>query len=112
MRIAFTATGTNWDSIIDPRFGRTEYIVIYDEKDQVLSAVDNSAVKNEAHGAGTATAQKVFELKPDILITGNGPGETASNALKHLEIRIFINAHGMTIKQALQQYKNGKLQEI
>ena len=49
MRIAFTATGTNWDSIIDPRFGRTEYIVIYDEKDQVLSAVDNSAVKNEAH---------------------------------------------------------------
>jgi len=45
MRIAFTATGTNWDSIIDPRFGRTEYIVIYDEKDQVLSAVDNSAVK-------------------------------------------------------------------
>jgi len=62
-------------------------------------------LKNEAHGAGTATAQKVFELKPDILITGNGPGETASNALKHLEIRIFINAHGMTIKQALQQYK-------
>jgi len=112
MRIAFTATGTNWDSIIDPRFGRTEYIVIYDEKEQVLSAIDNSTVKNETHGAGTATAQKVFELKPDVLITGNGPGETASNALKHLEIRIFINAHGMTIKQALQQYKNGKLQEI
>ena len=64
------------------------------------------------HGAGTATAQKVFELKPDVLITGNGPGETASNALKHLEMRIFINAHNLTIKQALQQYKNGMLQEI
>jgi LysM repeat protein len=28
MKIAFTAAGTTWESLIDPRFGRTEFIVI------------------------------------------------------------------------------------
>ena len=112
MKIAFTAVGTTWDALIDPRFGRTEYIVIHDEESQELIAVDNSAVKNEAHGAGTATAQKIFELKPDVLITGNGPGENAANALKHIKMRIFIDAHDMNLKQAYENYKNGKLKEI
>lgn len=32
MIIAFTATGTTWDAAIDPRFGRTDYILIFDEE--------------------------------------------------------------------------------
>ena len=39
MKIAFTAKGTDWDSMIDPRFGRTEFILIYDdEKDEFTHA--------------------------------------------------------------------------
>lgn len=112
MKIAFTSSGTSWDSLIDPRFGRTEYIVIHDDKNNELSVTDNSAVKNEAHGAGTATAQKIFALNPDVLITGNGPGENAANALKHIKMKIFINAHDMTLKQAYEHYKKGELKEI
>ncbi|GAB4290811.1 MAG: hypothetical protein Kow0068_16220 [Marinilabiliales bacterium] len=111
MKIAFTSTGTTWESLIDPRFGRTEYIVIYDEEKNELTAIDNSEVKNEAHGAGTATAQKIFNLKPDVLITGNGPGETAGAALKHIKIEILVGAHDMTIKEAYENYKNNKLQK-
>lgn len=112
MKIALTASGTTWDSMIDSRFGRTEFIVIYDEETQQLLTINNSAVKNEAHGAGTATAQKMYELKPDVLITGNGPGGTATQALKHLNMKIYIDAHNMTLKQAYEQYKTGKLKEI
>jgi predicted Fe-Mo cluster-binding NifX family protein len=112
MKIAFTSVGTSWDSIIDPRFGRTENIVLYNEESKELTTVDNSAVKNDAHGAGTATAQKIFELKPNVLITGNGPGDNAASALKHLEIRIFVNAHELTVKQAYESYKSGKLTEL
>ncbi len=111
MKIAFTSAGITWDSMIDPRFGRTEYIVIYDEDRKELTAVDNSSVKNEAHGAGTATSQRIFDLKPDVLITGNGPGENAATALKHLSMKILVNAHGMTLKQAYDQYQNGGLKE-
>jgi predicted Fe-Mo cluster-binding NifX family protein len=112
MRIAFTSAGTTWDSLIDPRFGRTEYIIVHDEGNQGLIVVDNSAVKNEAHGAGIATAKKIFELKPDVLITGNGPGENAANALRHIKLRIFVGAHNMNLRQAYTQYKSGKLKEI
>lgn len=112
MKIAMTATGPTWESLMDPRFGRTEYIVVYDEENDQLTAVDNRAVSNEAHGAGTATARKMYELKPDVLITGNGPGDTAAQALKHLKMRIFVDAHELTLKNAYEAYKNGKLREI
>ena len=112
MKIAFTATGTNWDSMIDPRFGRTEFIVLHDEDTTELSIVDNSAVKDEAHGAGTATSQRIFELKPDVLITGNGPGDTAAKALSHMKMRIYVGAQDLTLKQAYEKYKSGELKEI
>jgi predicted Fe-Mo cluster-binding NifX family protein len=112
MKIVFTSTGNTWDSIIDPRFGRAEYLVLYDEESDSLSATDNSAVKNEAHGAGTATAQKMYELKPDVLITGNGPGGNAAAALKKLNLKVYINAHEMTLRMAYEKYRDGKLTEL
>ncbi|HOI87860.1 MAG TPA: NifB/NifX family molybdenum-iron cluster-binding protein [Lentimicrobium sp.] len=112
MKIAFTARGTTWESTIDPRFGRAEYLVLFDEDSGELTSIDNSAVKNEAHGAGTATAQKIFDLNPDVLITGNGPGDHAATALKHSKIKIFVNAHDITLKQAYEQYQKGLLNEF
>ena len=52
------------------------------------------------------------ELKPEVLITGNGPGENAAAALKHLKMTIFINAHNLTIRQAYENYKNGLLTQL
>ena len=112
MKIAFTATGKDWDAMIDPRFGRTEYIVVYDDATDELLVMDNSAVKNEAHGAGTATSQKIFELNPDVLITGNGPGDNAATALGKMNMKIFVGAQDLTLKQALEQYRNGELKGI
>lgn len=112
MKIAFTSMGKNWESKIDARFGRTEYIAVFNEGFDDLLIIDNNEVKNEAHGAGTATAQKIFELNPDVLITGNGPGDSASKALKTMKMKIFINAHLLTLKEAYEQFKKGTLTEI
>ncbi len=112
MKIAFTAAGKDWDAMIDPRFGRTEYIVVYDEASDKLSVIDNSAVKNEAHGAGTATSQKIFALNPDVLITGNGPGDNAAIALQKMDMKIFVGAQDLTLKQAYDKYKKSELKGI
>lgn len=112
MKIAFTSEGKTWESKIDPRFGRAEYIVIYDEESDNLSVLDNTEVTNKAHGAGTSTAQKVFELKPDVLITGNGPGENAATILKKLNLKMFVNAHNFTLKEAYEKYKNNTLETM
>ncbi|HID39642.1 MAG TPA: dinitrogenase iron-molybdenum cofactor biosynthesis protein [Calditrichaeota bacterium] len=112
MKIAFTAGGTNWDAKMDTRFGRTEYILVYDtEKDELVS-YDNRAIANEAHGAGPQTAQKLFEMNPDVLVTGNGPGGNAATVLEKSGLKIFIGAGEMTVKEAYEAFKNGKLKEF
>ena len=112
MKIAFTTKGTAWDSLMDPRFGRTEFIVLYDDENEEFSHFDNRDIENVAHGAGPQTAQKIFDLKPEILITGNGPGGNAARVLEQSDIEIFIGAGDMTVKEAFEAYKNNQLQKV
>ena len=112
MKIAFTTKGTEWDSVMDPRFGRTEYFLIYDDEKDELSNYDNRDSANDAHGAGPKTAQKLFELKPDILITGNGPGGNAATVLQKTGVKIFIGAGDMTVKEAYEAFKSNSLKEF
>ena len=111
MKIAFTTKGTEWNSQMDPRFGRAEWILVYDEDTDKFSTIDNSDVANEAHGAGPRTAQRLFELEPDVLITGNGPGGNAGTVLKEAGIVSYIGAGDLSIKEAYEAYKDGKLKK-
>ncbi len=111
MRIAFTAKGKDWDSMIDPRFGRTDYLVIYDEDSREMEAVDNTEIVSQEHGAGPLTAKKLIELEPDVLITGNGPGGNAASVLKSAGFKIYTGAGQMTVKGAFIAYKNNDLKE-
>ena len=112
MKIAFTTKGIEWDSMIDPRFGRTEFIVIYDEEKNELTNFDNREIEGEAHGAGPKTAQKLFELQPDIIITGNGPGGNAAAVLGKSPVKIYTGAGQMTVKEAYDAYKSNSLTEF
>jgi len=112
MKIVFTTKGTKWDSMMDPRFGRTEFFLVYDEEKNELSSFDNRAIENEAHGAGPKTAQKLFEMQADILITGNGPGGNAASVLANAGIKIFVGAGQLTVKEALDAYKKNELTEF
>ena len=109
MTIVFTSNGTEWDSQIDPRFGRTEFICIYDDEKDELTNIDNRAIQNEAHGAGPLTAQKIFDIQPDVLITGNGPGGNAAAVVSKMDMKIFTGAGGMTLKDAYTAFKNNEL---
>lgn len=109
MKIAFTTKGTSWDSAMDPRFGRTEYFLVYDEEKDELVHYDNRDSANDAHGAGPKTAQKLFGFNPDILITGNGPGGNAATVLEKTGIKILVGAGDMTAKEAYAAYKSGEL---
>jgi predicted Fe-Mo cluster-binding NifX family protein len=90
MKIAFTAKGTTWEDNMDPRFGRTDYILVYDEETGTLTGTGNREVDGVTHGAGTQTAQKLFELgpQPDYRqrARGNAGAATAS------EQEIYIGA--------------------
>ena len=112
MIIVFTTNGTEWDSKMDARFGRAKYFVAYNEETKELTALDNSDVEGEAHGAGPKAAQKLAELKASVLITGNGPGGNATTVLQKLGTECYIGAGEMTIKQAYDAYKSGELKKF
>ena len=109
MKIAFTTKGTHWQSMIDPRFGRTEYIGIYDDETDVLEFTDNRLIGSENHGAGTKTSKLLFDLNPDVLITGNGPGSNAAVVLEKMNLEIYTGAGEMTVKDAYKAYQNKSL---
>lgn len=111
MKIAFTAKGSGWDAMIDPRFGRTDYVLIYDEEKDELVAHDNRSIESMAHGAGPKTAQMVHDLGPQVVITGNGPGGNAGSVLAQTGIKVFAGAGGMTISQAYEAYQNNQLKQ-
>ncbi len=112
MKIAFTTKGTDLDSQIDARFGRTDYLLCLDEEDNSISLVDNTDVQNEAHGAGPRTTKRLFDTGSEILITGNGPGGNAAEVLKSSGIKIYVGAEGLSVKDALEKYKSGELKEF
>jgi len=109
MKIIFTAKGTEWESAIDPRFGRTEYFFIYNEDTDSVETYDNRSIENEAHGAGPKTSQKLAEYGADVLITGNGPGGNAASVLQQVGIKIITGAGEMTVKEAYEAFKSGTL---
>lgn len=112
MKLAFTSKGQTWNDEMDPRFGRAEFILIYDDDQDNLEVVNNSDIAAMAHGAGPKAAQRLFELKPNILITGNGPGGNAAQVFEKTDIEIFIGAGSMTVKEAYEAYKKGSLKKM
>ena len=109
MKIVFTSKGEKWEDKIDPRFGRTDYLFMYDEDNDEIKTVNNLEVQDAAHGAGPQTAGKLFDLEPDVLITGNGPGGNAAAVLQKSELDIFTGAQDMSIREAYEAWKEGKL---
>jgi predicted Fe-Mo cluster-binding NifX family protein len=112
MKIAFTSKGTDWGAMMDPRFGRTDYLLVYDEASGELDSYDNRSIENEAHGAGPKTAQKLAEFQADVLITGNGPGGNAARVLKETGISMYTGAGSLTVGEALQAFKKGTLNQF
>lgn len=112
MKLIFTANGTEWDSPMDPRFGRTRFFFVYDEESGEIRTYDNTAIENEAHGAGPKTAQTLAEFGAQVLITGNGPGDNAMTVLKAAGTEVYAGAGEMTVRQAYDNYKQGALKRF
>ena len=110
MRIAFSTKGNSWDSSMDPRFGRAEMFLIYDEEKDALEEIDNKETDGMDHGVGPQTVKKMLSLSVDVIVTGNGAGEKALAILKKSNVKMYTGAGDMTLKEAYTAYKNDKLQ--
>ena len=109
MKIVFTTKGNSWDSAIDPRFGRAEMFLVFDDENDSLEVIDNSATESMEHGVGGQCSKKMINVKADVVITGNGAGEKALKILKTTGIEFYTGAGEMSVKEAYEAYKADRL---
>jgi predicted Fe-Mo cluster-binding NifX family protein len=101
MKIAVTATGTDVNSAMDPRFGRAQYILILNEDGSLEEAVDNSAGVGAMRGAGIQAGKLLADRKVDVLITGNC-GPNAFKTLQAAGIKVVVEQSG-SVKDAVER---------
>ncbi len=69
MKIAITSTGNTLDSIIDQRFGRCAFFVIYDTDTKAMEFIPNPN-KDAEESAGPASVQLVASRNANKIISG------------------------------------------
>ena len=107
MKVAITSQGQDFDSQVDPRFGRARFFVVIDTETDALEAHDNVRNLNASQGAGIQAARNVADLGVEAVITGN-VGPKAFSGLQAANIRTHVGASG-SVQDALEAFKAGKL---
>lgn len=107
MKIAVSSRGKELDSMLDPRFGRAPYLVIYDTEAEEFEVIDNTSAGQLAHGAGIQTAQSVVNKHAQLVVSGNF-GPKASQVLSAARIRLAISPEA-PISEVLEMARNDKL---
>jgi len=104
MKICITSQANNLDSLVDPRFGRCEYFIIYDTETDQFEAVENPHV-GEGGGVGIRAAELVASKGVKAVLTGN-IGPNATQTLQAANIDIISGITG-NVKEAIEKYKKG-----
>lgn len=109
MKVAITSKGKTTQSLVDARFGRTKYLLIFDTETGDSETIDNCPNLNAVQGAGIQTAQNITGLNVDAVITGN-IGPKAFKTLKAANIKTYLVSNS-TVQQALEEFNTGQLQQ-
>lgn len=109
MKLAISSLGENLDAQVDPRFGRCKFLIFFDEETGNFITEQNANIMAQG-GAGIQTSQFVAEKNAEVVITGQ-LGPNAITTLHSAGIKTFGNAEG-TVRQAISDYKAGKLKEL
>ena len=107
MKIVISAAGETLDSLIDRRFGRAAYFILYDQDSQSFEVTDNSPNLNAVQGAGIQAAETVVRLGAEALISGHC-GPKAFRVLAAAGVAVYTT-EADTVGEALEAFKAGKL---
>ena len=109
MKIAITSAGSDLNSNVDPRFGRTPYFLIVDTDTMQFEAIENPNV-NAMGGAGIQSAQLVANKGVEVVLTGSC-GPNAFQTLQAAGTKVITGVVG-TVSEAIERYKSGQLNPI
>lgn len=110
MKIAISVNGSNLDSMMDSRFGRTKSFMIFDDVTEEFEIINNEQNYNAAQGAGIQSAKNILESGASVIISGHC-GPKAFAVLQSAGIKVFCS-EVKSIKDVISDYRKGLLSEI
>jgi len=105
MKICITSEGKTLDSKVDPRFGRCQNFIFFDNETGYFETQENTNAQFQG-GAGIQSGQLMVSKGVKTVLTGN-VGPNAHQVLSTAGINVFTGVSG-TVKEAIEGYKNGK----
>lgn len=109
MKIVVTSFGQTTDALMDDRFGRAEYFIVYDTDSNNSTCLQNSAVQATG-GAGIAAAQQIIKNGAQVLVTGH-LGPNAFEVLQAAGIKL-LHGEPISVAQNIERAKSGQLLPI
>lgn len=110
MKIAISSQGSTIESLVDPRFGRSNYFILFDTYTGEYTCYSNEHNWNAVQGAGIQTAKNLVDLGSHAVVTGN-LGPKAFSVLQTKNIAMY-NCEKGTVRESLEQAQWGHLQPI
>jgi len=110
MKIAIASSGQKLSSLVDQRFGRCPFYLIVDSKDKSFRILKNIATQ-ASRGVGISAAQLIADQGVKTVIAGNF-GPNAVRVLLASHLKLFSISPKTTIRQAVNQLKQGKLTPV
>ncbi|WP_243361767.1 DUF134 domain-containing protein [Fundidesulfovibrio terrae] len=106
--VAVSAEGPMLTDTVDSRFGRAAGFVVVDLDTTDTRYIDNGQSQAMAHGAGIQTAERIADAGAGVLLTGI-VGPKAFRALEAAGIKVGLNLEGLTVGEAVERYKSGRV---
>jgi len=107
MKIAISSTGNSLESLLDQRFGRCAFFVVYDTENKAMEFIPNPN-KDIEEGAGTASVQLVASKDVSKIIAGEF-GIKIKSLLDSLKIQMIIPGEAeLKIKNIIERINQTK----
>ncbi len=107
MKIAVSAQGNDRDSLVDPRFGRCRWLIVYDTESHEWQSYENISGDGSG-GAGIQTGTWVVSLGAEAVISGN-VGPNALRVMGAAGVAAYQVGNGITVDAALNAFQSGEL---
>jgi predicted Fe-Mo cluster-binding NifX family protein len=109
MKMAISATGTNLDTQVAPRFGRCRYFVIVDSDTLEFEVIGNPNIGVMGR-AGMQSAQMIVDKGVQVILTGN-IGPNAFQILSTAGVQIVAGCTG-TLRETIRRFNSDQLQPV
>jgi len=107
MKIAISSNGNSLESMLDERFGRCAYFVVYDTESKAMEFIPNPN-KDVEEGAGTASVHLVASRNVSKIIAGEF-GMKIKSLMDSLKIQMIIPGDAdLQIKTIIEILKQSK----